>query len=347
MGGIWSQLGGGGGSGGDVVGPGSSVTNDFAAFADTTGKLLKDSGFTDTDFLKVANDLSDVNDATTAFDNVAPTTTKGDLIAHNGTNNVRVPVGTNGQALVANSAVAAGVEFQTISAAFTPALFLKNYAWGFADFFSVNSSPDEFGRYSNGGSGGFVTGDPEQWGVYNINTSSSSTGRSLLYNGQSAIVTTGGEIQIEWAVNLVTALSDGSETYVAFVGLVDSAFTTVLSSMDDLIGFRYTHTENSGNWTGVCKRNGTETAVDLGTAAAADTWIRLKVIINADATSVSFYINDVEGSNSPITTNIPQGGVADSLILGAYIEKSVGTTARSMYCDYCEWLKSFTNPRND
>jgi hypothetical protein len=46
---------------------------------------------------------------TAAFDALSPSTTKGDLIGHNGTNNVRVPVGTNGYVLTADSSAASGV----------------------------------------------------------------------------------------------------------------------------------------------------------------------------------------------------------------------------------------------
>lgn len=94
---------------GDVDGPASAVDSNFAAFDGTSGKLIKDSGFTDTDFLKVANDLSDVNNSTTSFDNISPTTTKGDLIVNDGTNNVRLPVGTDGKFLVSDSTATEGV----------------------------------------------------------------------------------------------------------------------------------------------------------------------------------------------------------------------------------------------
>lgn len=49
--------------------------------------------------------------ATAAFDALSPLTTKGDLIAHDGTNNVRVPVGANGLVLAANSAQPSGLEW--------------------------------------------------------------------------------------------------------------------------------------------------------------------------------------------------------------------------------------------
>lgn len=50
-----------------------------------------------------------------AFDALAPSTTKGDLIAHNGTDNVRLPVGTNGAVLVANSSTASGLAWDTVA----------------------------------------------------------------------------------------------------------------------------------------------------------------------------------------------------------------------------------------
>lgn len=45
----------------------------------------------------------------------SPLTTKGDLIVHNGTVEVRLPVGTDDQILVANSATTEGVEWQTLN----------------------------------------------------------------------------------------------------------------------------------------------------------------------------------------------------------------------------------------
>ncbi len=49
--------------------------------------------------------------ATAAFDALAPTTTAGDLIVHNGTDNVRFPVGSDGQVIVGDSTQTAGIKW--------------------------------------------------------------------------------------------------------------------------------------------------------------------------------------------------------------------------------------------
>ena len=53
---------------------------------------------------------------TAAFDALAPTTTKGDLIAFDGSDNVRLPVGTNGQVLQSDSTATEGVSWTTLGA---------------------------------------------------------------------------------------------------------------------------------------------------------------------------------------------------------------------------------------
>ena len=42
------------------------------------------------------------------------TTTKGDIIGDNGTHSIRIPIGTNGQALVANTAAESGLVWQLL-----------------------------------------------------------------------------------------------------------------------------------------------------------------------------------------------------------------------------------------
>jgi hypothetical protein len=68
------------------------------------------SGITGT--LAVANGGTGQTTVTAAFDALSPATTKGDLIVHNGTNDVRLAVGaTNGHVLTVDSTIATGVKW--------------------------------------------------------------------------------------------------------------------------------------------------------------------------------------------------------------------------------------------
>lgn len=62
-------------------------------------------------FLAIANNLSDVANKTVSFNNVSPITTKGDLISSDGTNNVRLALGTNGYILTADNTQSTGIKW--------------------------------------------------------------------------------------------------------------------------------------------------------------------------------------------------------------------------------------------
>lgn len=80
---------------------------------DTDPVLFSQFTFSSTSFLQIANNLSDVNNKTTSFNNVSPLTTKGDLIGFS-TLNVRLAVGaSNGQVLQVASGAATGLAWST------------------------------------------------------------------------------------------------------------------------------------------------------------------------------------------------------------------------------------------
>lgn len=80
--------------------PGSQVSGDISGnAANVTGTVA------------IANGGTGQTTATAAFDALAPTTTKGDLIVSDGSDNVRLAVGTNDYILTADSTTATGVKW--------------------------------------------------------------------------------------------------------------------------------------------------------------------------------------------------------------------------------------------
>ncbi|WP_374032343.1 tail fiber domain-containing protein [Bdellovibrio bacteriovorus] len=63
--------------------------------------------------LPIANGGTGATTAIAAFNILSPLTTKGDVLGNDGTNDVRLPAGTNGQVLTADSAQASGLKWAT------------------------------------------------------------------------------------------------------------------------------------------------------------------------------------------------------------------------------------------
>jgi hypothetical protein len=97
-------------------------------------------------------------DATSAFDALAPTTTKGDIIAHNGSDNIRLPVGANNQALVADSTQTSGLRWATVGGDISNGgnSFGSAITLGTNDTFALNLETDATTRVSIS-SGGAIT----------------------------------------------------------------------------------------------------------------------------------------------------------------------------------------------
>lgn len=70
-----------------------------------------------TGILPVLNGGTGQSTATAAFNALAPTTTKGDLIANNGSGNVRLGIGSNNQVLVADSTQSTGMKWSNVPGA--------------------------------------------------------------------------------------------------------------------------------------------------------------------------------------------------------------------------------------
>lgn len=99
------------------LGLGTIATQDSDSVAITGGSVT---GITD---LTIADGGTGASTKTVAFDNLSPTTTKGDVIVNDGSDNIRVGVGSNDEVLVADSSEASGVKWGEAPVS-------CKYAWG-------------------------------------------------------------------------------------------------------------------------------------------------------------------------------------------------------------------------
>jgi hypothetical protein len=133
-------------------------------------------------------------------------------------------------------------------------------------------------------------------------------------------------------------LSNATERYQYAFGLLDG---TSLSGIIDGAFIAYDDA-TSGNFICTTESNGTQTNTTTGITVAAATAYDFRVEVNAAATSVEFYIDNVLVATH--TANIPSG-VARQTGAGSALFKTIGTTARTVTIDAIGYSESFTTTR--
>lgn len=152
----------------------------------------------------------------------------------------------------------------------------------------------------------------------------------------------GGELIFKALIKTPSTISDGTDTYNIYAGLWDNS--NVLLNATNGIGIFYQNDVQNGKWSCVSLKasSGTYSTSSSNPSFTADAWTELKMIVNADGTSVSFYIDNVLFTSAAITTDLPDTVPLSPRLV---ISKAAGTNAREMLIDYVYVKKSFTTPR--
>lgn len=153
----------------------------------------------------------------------------------------------------------------------------------------------------------------------------------------------GGQLTYEALVR-VGALGSGTQNYVLQCGLGNNEQST--SDPTNGIFFEYSQA-SSTQWRVRTTSASSSTNTLSGITVAANSWYKLKYIINPAASSIQFFISAAGGGTPTLvathTTNIP----TTSTILNPLfkIRKTVGTTVVSFDVDYYQMQINLTNAR--
>jgi hypothetical protein len=165
-------------------------------------------------------------------------------------------------------------------------------------------------------------------GIHRLSTSTSATGRSSLGSFGFIDRMKVGSLAITYEIRVrFSALSTGAQTYTSIFGLNNLVSGSAASTIASGIYFQYT----TAGLVGRCRTSTVATSATSAIAISANTWYKLKAVINAAGTNVDFYLdNTLMGS---VATNIPTAPMKFVF----HLEKSLGTTAINTDVDYISW----------
>jgi hypothetical protein len=230
--------------------------------------------------------------------------------------------------------------------------FNTRKGFNFFEDFLGNAATSNFNSYgisnSTTGTGAQVTvttsypNRTNQQGVVQLGSGTILTGLALISlgsaNGTSHYLGNG-VYTIQTFVNIET-LSTSLERFYAIIG------STTVTNLANTNGIFFIYDEGgvgaygaaSPNFKCVTSNALTRTITTTSTPVVASQWYNLKIVVNAAATSVEFFIDGT--SVATHTSNIPT--VITPKIA---IQKTVGITNRNMFCDYLAVKQIYTNPR--
>lgn len=269
----------------------------------------------------------------------------------NGSNNLSGQSANSKLTLVCkDGSTAAGIwlsEFDDLNSAFnlsTTASFIDDFIAGTSVGVSTLGSL-RWAMFSTG-TGAAITQPSNQIdnthiGVGNLAVGAVSAISSLVL---ANIQIGGGQLIYETLVR-VGALGTGTQNYVMQFGLVSGNEQSTSDATDGII-FEYSQAAST-QWR--CRTTAASTSTNTlsGVTVAANSWYKLKFIINPAASQVQFYISAAGGGNPTLvattSTNIPATSTALEPIYK--IRKTVGTTVVSYDVDYFQMQINLTNSR--
>ena len=187
-----------------------------------------------------------------------------------------------------------------------------------------------------------------QIGICSYQTGTLSTGYAMHISEQNAAGQQfkfgGGNWTYETYI-CVDTLSNATERFRFITGFGDLA-TQAAENNGAIFTYDEGATSNgaaaSPNWQCVTINNGVRTLTTTSVPVTTN-WVKLRIVVNANATSISYYINGTLVAFH--TTNIPTFAAGRRLKVKQSIVKNAGTTSRNVNCDYLFYENTLTTLR--
>jgi hypothetical protein len=249
-----------------------------------------------------------------------------------------------------------GVKFPTVDAVNKQSMIDKGKRMlsYFFDFIGPVATLDGIQSSLSGGNISHIAGGSipqrtiNQQGVVFYTTAAVSTNYAYHINNSTVQLSLGGGVwNFETSIN-ISVLSSVTDRYRTIHGFA-SIGANVNAVETDGVFFTYDEggtlngTAASPNWQCVTVANSVRTLTTTSTAVTAGAWHKLRIEINAAGTSVGFYLNGTLLATH--TTNIPLFSNSRYIIMKQGIAKTIGTTARTMFCDYIGYENILTTSR--
>jgi hypothetical protein len=245
-----------------------------------------------------------------------------------------------------------GVKFPTVDAVNNLSMIDrgKRMVSFFTDFIGNSATLDGLVSLTSGGvisnSGTSIPNRTNQQGVQYYSTATATTNYANHTNASVAILWFGAGVwNFETSININT-LSDATNRFRWLSGFGSNGANTqegdgVFFTYDE--GGTLNGTAASPNWQCVSVANLVRTLTTTSVAVTNGAWTKLRIEINATGTSAAFYVNGTLVATH--TTNIPLASNNRFVLVKQGIYKTIGTTARLVYCDYLGYENILTTPR--
>jgi hypothetical protein len=201
--------------------------------------------------------------------------------------------------------------FNNIAA--SQAAFMPNQV--IQDFVDFIGGPNKFTILGSNGPYIPISGTSTNPGLEQLNPGQTSAFLVITdpAGGTDSFAFGAGEISMNWVYDLVN-LSTNANNYTIYIGLMLAAESSTSTVPTSGVYFQYNHNVNSGKWQIVTANASVYTVINTNIFAATG-FHNFGITVNPTGTSVDYFINGINVSANPITTNIPSIPLSPSILV--------------------------------